>query len=551
MTAITGIVKDSGGAVFEAELTITLDAPLLDGDSLLTKKPKVVDIPDTGVIDFELPESETSQITYKFDLRDSAGDYVVPPFHAIVPNVETVNFWELYPVSAVTDLLPAGLRRLAQIIATNPTYADALKGFRAEGDYDPDQFYSKGSLVTFSGGSFLYVAESIEKGRTPTLYNGSVSGNPVYWQTLAVKGDSSGLAPESDSFDRVLWTGNTQAPTKNSLAGALVDRNEPLAVEAWNKASIDDFDGLELLTLLDLVDHFAPLIDADLQGDAKAQTKGVGDATRSIATCAHVKNSIDVLATVYLTQAIAASTYLTISNAASAYLTISNAASTYLSLTNAASTYLTQSSATANYLGITNAASTYLTIANAASTYLTQASATSTYAPINSPTFTGSVLVPQPAFNLNNTTAANVKHINERLRVFVSGAGSQAVTPGVARTISGWTTESIDLDNSFNPTTGQWTCPATGYYRVYAAIALSRNTATFTASGFKVFYNVTAAQNGLLVTTDLDTDDYSALSGVVRCTQGNVYDFRLILNFTGTPTISGSTAVMSIEWVAP
>ena len=484
-----------------------------------------------------------------------AGDYVVPPFHAIVPNVETVNFWELYPVSAVTDLLPAGLRRLAQIIATNPVYADALKGFRTEGDYDPDQFYSKGSLVAFSGGSFLYVAESIEKGRTPTLYNGSVSGNPIYWQTLAVKGDSSGLAPENDSFDRVLWTGDTQAPTKNSLAGAIVDRNEPLAVEAWNKAAIDDFDGLELLTLLDLLDHFAPLIDADLQGDPKAPTKGVGDATDSIATCKHVKNTADALnsavVSTFLSQATAASTYLTKSSAASTYLTIANATANYLTISNAASTYLTIANAASTYLSQSNAASTYLTLVNAAATYLSQSNAASTYAPLNSPTFTGSVLVPQPAFNLNNTTAANVKYVNDRLRLFVSGVGSQTVTTGVARTISGWTTESIDLDNSFNPTTGQWTCPATGYYRVYATIALSRNTATFTASGFKVFYNVTAAQNGLVVTTDLDTDDYTAISGIVRCTQGNVYDFRLILNFTGTPTILGSTAVLSIEWVAP
>jgi hypothetical protein len=494
MTTITGVLKDSGGVVYGAELTITLDAPLIEGAALLTRKPKIVEIPNTGVIDFELPESETSQITYYFELKDENGDLVLPGFHAIVPNLEEVNFWELYPVSALTDLLPAGLRRLAQIIATNPTYADAIKSFRPEGEFDADTFYGKGSLVEFGGGSYLYVADTLTKGKQPTLYNGSVPGNEIYWQTIATQGASSGLAPQNDVFNRANWIGNFQAPTKSSLAQVILDYTNPMAANAWNKSNVNQFSGLELLTLTDLLAHFVVRNSPNLTGDPTAPTKGVGDATDSIATCKHVKQSTDAL-------------QAAVNTALSAY---------------------------------------YTKIQADAIIYL--------LAPKDSPTFTGQVTVPQAAFNLNTGVSANVKYVNERLRVYVSSLSANLNLNNAAYTIlTNWINEPIDYGNNFNQTTGQWTCPSTGYYRITFQVAVSRSTASYTATMFKIFWSVTDSTNALVGTGDVTgNDDYTVVSGIIRCVQGKVFDVRLFTGFSGgTPFVLAGVVSLAIEWVSP
>ena len=68
--------------------------------------------------------------------------------------------------------------------------------------------------------------------------------------------------------------------------------------------------------------------------------------------------------------------------------------STNPSTTSLITDYLKSTVASSTYLTINNASSIYLSQTNAASTYLTITNATSTYAPKASPTFTGTVTMP-------------------------------------------------------------------------------------------------------------------------------------------------------------
>ncbi|MBW4525088.1 MAG: hypothetical protein KME18_07815 [Phormidium tanganyikae FI6-MK23] len=197
MTIIKGKLTDSGGVAFGGSLRVTLDAPLLDGDTMLVPKPRDYQISAAGEIDITLPQSETSQITYRFEIRDSRG-LVIPAFSAIVPNVVECDFWELIPIGAQTDLLPAGLRRIAQLLVSDPGYASTLRWFRPEGNYSPAIFYSEGSLVSFGGGSYLYVNSNPTKGNTP-------SSNSVFWQLIAARGEAGASGSTSP----------TPAPTPN------------------------------------------------------------------------------------------------------------------------------------------------------------------------------------------------------------------------------------------------------------------------------------------------------------------------------------------------
>jgi hypothetical protein len=92
----------------------------------------------------------------------------------------------------------------------------------------------------------------------------------------------------------------------------------------------------------------------------------------------------DIDLSIYLTKDEAAATYLTESSASLIYLTISDADTIYLTKADASSTYALASSL-----------DEYLTESNAINTYLSQTDAASIYATIDSPTFTGSVSLPQ------------------------------------------------------------------------------------------------------------------------------------------------------------
>lgn len=99
------------------------------------------------------------------------------------------------------------------------------------------------------------------------------------------------------------------------------------------------------------------------------------------------------------------------SSAVTIALSTAGTAGTYTKVTTDAYGRVT-SGTTLTSSDIPDISGTYLTSSTAASTYLTQTNAASTYAPKSSPTFTGTVTVPDPE---NPTDAANKRYVDDKV----------------------------------------------------------------------------------------------------------------------------------------
>lgn len=461
MTLITGKLKDSGDLPYGGKITAVADAPFIVSDGLITQKPYSSLIPNTGVINFTLPESETSEVTYTFTVTDTDDNLVIPVFHAIVPNDIEVNFWELLPVPVQSDVLPAGLRRLAQIIATTPEYKNQITAFNPRGDYDATVFYVERDLVELDGSSYLYTSPIMTKGKSPNL-------NPDIWQLYAGRGEpGAGTTGNSTPFDRDAWTNATDAPSRGALAEVIIDRRNP-TIPVRNLATLAEYAEAELLPRADLQRLFASTVSPTFSGDPKAPTKGVGDNTQSIATTAHVKLTADTLA------------------------------------------------------------------------------------PLNAPALTGNpTRTTSPAFTANDGSLISAQYLNQRLRVAALGNNVAQNLTNNARVAVVWSSEQIDLDSAFVPSTGRWTCPTTGYYRINANFYIFRNAAT-SLGGYKIFRNVTDSIDELFASITPNSDDISVIAGIIRATQGKVYEVQCLATFAGaTPTIGVNLSRLTIEWIAP
>lgn len=167
ITTIIGNLTDSGTIALPSILRIKLDAPLHDTDSsptrLLTTVASEIDV-SGGTFTLALPESESANITYFFELlqredtrtffkpdgleylggvfddgnggyftgdpdaggtalsfTDRTVDTVVMAFRCLVPPSTTpIAFGDLRPTGITREVLDANLARLAQILARDP-----------------------------------------------------------------------------------------------------------------------------------------------------------------------------------------------------------------------------------------------------------------------------------------------------------------------------------------------------------------------------------------------------------------------------------------------
>jgi hypothetical protein len=217
VTIITGTIKNSGGSTINASLRVRLDAPLVDSSTtppgILTAVPRVFTI-TAGALSIDLPQSETLNTTYWFQLfqtetvyffwfldgteyfgpthlhtdglwytgdthsvessqlvrRGETQETLLLDFHAIVPNVTATTFDQLVPTGVTTDVLDTSLRRLAQILTTNVTYAAALRGGPVwQGNWNSGVYYQYGDAVFYNLRSWVWVDDEITAGVTPDI----------------------------------------------------------------------------------------------------------------------------------------------------------------------------------------------------------------------------------------------------------------------------------------------------------------------------------------------------------------------------------------------
>lgn len=260
MTQIVGIIRSPAGVISAAKLRVTLQGDILDRstdpDTLVA-----VSTSDTfdivnGVLNIDIPESATSNVTYFFELFTEfqveqffflngesytgpthlhtdglyyTGDsqtsesvqllrvieqeeLLLNSFYEVVPNVSVIEFTELVPtgISVGSTIRSTGAYRIAQILTSEPTFIDALKAnIRWQGDYNPTTLYTLGDVVKYAGSSWLYINPLDQVGIIP------VEGST--WGQLADKGDPGGTGGDNTAYDPNGWLNDLNAPSKNTI----------------------------------------------------------------------------------------------------------------------------------------------------------------------------------------------------------------------------------------------------------------------------------------------------------------------------------------------
>jgi hypothetical protein len=181
MVQVTATLCDSGNQPLNGTLTITLDGLLVNDttspDRILTLAPRTLAITN-GVVAVDLPESETTSVTYRFQFVPTGGTTPVLDFHAKVPNQAAVDLSELVPTGLTTDTLDTGIRRVAQVLTSVEVYRQALMGGpRFRGNYSATTWYINGDAVNYNSATWVWADSNPGQGQTP-------SGASPYWQQL-------------------------------------------------------------------------------------------------------------------------------------------------------------------------------------------------------------------------------------------------------------------------------------------------------------------------------------------------------------------------------
>ena len=225
MPTVQGTIRDSGGDTITAKLRVTLDSPIsinsTTPNTVYTERPKVFTI-TSGALSIVLPESATSNTTYRFELftetttfnyffldgepydgpvhlhtdnkyytgelhssdseeltrNSTINEELISDFRAIVPNVNTVEWADLLPTGVTTDILDTTVRRIAALLANDPAYVTALRGGPVwRGVWNVNTVYQYNDAVFYTPSSYIYIAQGPGSSNPPT--------NATYWQKIA------------------------------------------------------------------------------------------------------------------------------------------------------------------------------------------------------------------------------------------------------------------------------------------------------------------------------------------------------------------------------
>lgn len=284
MPAITGTIKDSSGSALSGRLTITLDGQIVDTtttpDSILVPKSAIVTITN-GVVNINLLESETKNLTYRFVFETSqttliyylqngvvytgpknytsgqwwtGGTFVNGTsqllteeedtkftthfdFRAIVPNQPSVEFGSLVPTGITTDILDTGLARLAEILTNNVDYIEALRGGpRWRGIYSPTVYYQRDDAVSYGGSTWIWIDSDPDAGVTPSI-------SEPRWFLAAEKGTAGGTGGQDTPYNAVGWNGQTWAPSANAIRDVIETLATTASLSAYAPINAPTFTG--------------------------------------------------------------------------------------------------------------------------------------------------------------------------------------------------------------------------------------------------------------------------------------------------------------------
>lgn len=353
MPTIAGTILDSGNTpIASGILRVQLNAPIIDlttePSGYLTAIPHDFTITAGVLLDCELKESETDQISYTFAVFTKGTDYdyyyagsgefygrnddrpthlytdgkyytgvshadnsealeriarerldpIGDAFQAIVPNVDELDFSQLDRTGFATDRTPQTARQVASVLKSDPLFMNSLIDRIIVRDYDNATLYMRGNTVQVGGSSYQCLQDNVI-GFPP-------AANPTKWKLLVSKGDPGGTGGNDAAFGAG-WNGDLNAPSKNAVYDYIVAsvalKSEltplaPLSGPAFTgnptrtTAPPASDRSSQIPTTEWVGNSFAPLDSPNLTGTPATTTASVSNNTDRIASTAWVTQKL-------------------------------------------------------------------------------------------------------------------------------------------------------------------------------------------------------------------------------------------------------------------
>lgn len=234
-TTIQCNFRDSIGNALSGYVLVGVDSWLLKDDldqsiSTLTTRVELT----AGQCTLLLEPSEVDYVTYWFEVwhykevttsDPETGEPVVsttevtllPRFYARVPSsVTPIHFNQLVKQTGINrDNIDTALSAITRRLYNEDTFWARLQEnlFVARGSYSPTAWYSRGDVVTWDGGSYLYYNTDRTQGTLPST--------TTYWQLLSERGETGAGTTGNNSPLDAGWLGALDAPSRNAVYLAL------------------------------------------------------------------------------------------------------------------------------------------------------------------------------------------------------------------------------------------------------------------------------------------------------------------------------------------
>lgn len=235
MTTIQCNFKNSISQNLDGYILVGLDGWLMKDGETSSYTPKVGRVEFVaGSATLELAPSELEQVTYSFEVwyydevttsDPETGEPVItttellliPKFYARVPDSATpILFNDLAKQSGINrDNIDTAISAIVRRLYNEDVFWTRLQEnlFVAKGTYSATAWYSRGDVVTWDGGSYLYYYSERSQNVLPST--------TTHWQKLADRGATGTGITGNDTPLDPSWNGQTDAPTRNAVYDAL------------------------------------------------------------------------------------------------------------------------------------------------------------------------------------------------------------------------------------------------------------------------------------------------------------------------------------------
>lgn len=235
MTQIDCLFKDAIGANVDGYVLVGVDSWLMKDDEAASVTKLTAKVPLlAGACTLNLAPSDVEQVTYWFEVwhyketttsDPETGDPIItivdeallPRFYARVPNSNTpISFNQLAKQSGINrDNIDTAISAIVRRLYNSDDFWGTLQQtiFVPRGSYSATAWYSRGDIVTYEYGSYLYTFVDRTQGVLPST--------ATHWQQIGFRGETGAGTTGNDSPFGVGWAGQTDAPSRNAVYDAL------------------------------------------------------------------------------------------------------------------------------------------------------------------------------------------------------------------------------------------------------------------------------------------------------------------------------------------